>query len=258
MFRMTTRWLGAALALAFVAPAFAQYNQGGNQRGGRGGFNRGGGGGGSSRWLGASVDDLQKELNLTEDQRAKIDGIVKEVSDSIRARFEQARNNGGGGGGFQDMRAEMEKTTTDAQAKVKGVMTPEQQEKYTKLVTDRRAQSDARREEDRKASNERHVTRAMEALKIANAQEAEAVKSLVARVVKLQGDISTLDRTSRDKVGEILKSDGISDEAVEGRLKGLRAERKALEDQLLQTQAELGKVVSAKQEAELFRQEILR
>jgi hypothetical protein len=80
----------------------------------------------------------------------------------------------------------------------------------------------------------------------------------VARVVKLQGDISTFDRASRDKVGEILKSDGITDEAVEERLKGLRAERKALEDQLQKTQAELGKVVSARQEAELFRQEILR
>jgi phosphopantetheine adenylyltransferase len=94
--------------------------------------------------------------------------------------------------------------------KVKGVMTPEQQEKYTKLVADRRAQSDARREESQKASSERHVTRAMEALKIADAQEAEAVKSLVARVIKLQGDISTFDRTSRDKVGEILKSDRTS------------------------------------------------
>jgi Spy/CpxP family protein refolding chaperone len=263
MFRKTTLWIGAALALASVAPVFAQDNQGGPPRGGRdGGRDSGRGfgrGGGSSRWLGASVEDLQKELNLTEDQRAKIDGIVKEVGDSIRARFEQARNNGGGaGGGFDAMRAEMEKTTTEALTKVKGVMTADQQEKYTKLVADRRAQAETRREEDRNASAERDVTRAMAALKIANAQEAEAVKSLVARVVKLQSDLREFDHSARDKVGETLRSDGIADEAVEQRLKGLRAERKALEDQLQKTQAELGKVVSAKQEAELFRQEILK
>jgi Spy/CpxP family protein refolding chaperone len=262
MFRMTTRWLGAALVLVLSAPAFAQDGPpGGGRQGGRDGGRGFGRDGGSSRWLGASVDDLQKELELSADQRAKIDEIVKEVGDSIRARFEQARNSGGGGGGrpdFQSMRTEMEKVTTDAQAKVKGVLTAAQQEKYTKFVADRRAQSEARREEDRKASAERHVTRAMEALKIADAQEAEAVKSLVARVVKLQSDISTFDRTSRDKVGEVLKSDGITDEAVEERLKALRTERKALEDQLQKTQSELAKVLTAKQEAELFRQEILR
>ena len=256
MFRTMSRWLGVALVLALAAPAFAQDQgqQGRFSRGGRGSTR----GGGSSRWLGMSVDDMQKELDLTASQREQIDAIVKEVGDAMRARFEQARNNGGGGGGFDAIRAEMEKAGAEALTKVKGVMTADQQEKYTKLVADHRAQDETRRNEERAASAERDVTRAMTALKIANAQEAEAVKSLVARVVKLQGDIRTFDRASRDKVGEILRSEGISDETVEERLKGLRTERKALEDQLLKTQEELSKVVSAKQEAELYRMEILR
>lgn len=249
MIRTVTRLICVALMLGCGVPAFAQ-GSGRGRDSGRGDM--------SSRWLGASVDDLQKELGLTASQRLQIEEIQKGVGDTIRARFEQARNSNNGRGSFDSMRAEMEKITAEALTKVKGVMTADQQEKYTKLVADRRAQSDARREEERAAYAERSVTRAMEALKIANAQEAEAVKSLVARVVKLQSDIRTLDRASRDKVGEILRSEGISDETVEERLKGIRAERKALEDQLQKAQAELAAVVSAKQEAELYRQEILR
>jgi Spy/CpxP family protein refolding chaperone len=261
MARTTAVLLGLMLALASCLVGIAQDAPppgggppGGGPPGGRG-FGRGGGM--MNRWLGASVEELQKEINITPEQREKIDGIVKEVGDTIRARFEQMRS-GGGGGDFQTIRTEIEKIGNDALEKVKGVLTPEQQEKFTKLVADRRAQFEARRAESPFASPEQRVTRALETLKIADAQEAEAVKALLEKIVKLQGDIATFDRTSRDKAGELLKSDGMTDDALEERLKGLRAERKALEDQLRKAQEELAKVVTTRQEVELFRQSILR
>jgi Spy/CpxP family protein refolding chaperone len=207
--------------------------------------------------LGMSLDDLQKGVELTASQRTQIEQIIQGVSDSIRARFEEARRDGNRPN-FDAMRAEMEKTRNEAMEKVKGVMTAEQREKYTKLVETRRAEYETRREEERKASMTREVDRAMEALKIANAQEAEAIKALVARVVKLRSELRSHDRDARDKVEGTLRSDGITDKAVEERLKELRAKRTALEDQLRKAQAELCAVVSAKQEAELFRRELVR
>jgi hypothetical protein len=50
----------------------------------------------------------------------------------------------------------------------------------------------------------------------------------------------------------------MADDALEARLKEFRTQRKALDDQLLQAQEELRKVVSARQEVELFRQSLLR
>jgi Spy/CpxP family protein refolding chaperone len=254
MVRMVTRVLVAMLVLSSVLAAVAQDNPapGGPPGGGRGGFGRGGGM--ISRMIGGSLDDLQKELNLTPEQKEKINGIIDQTGETVRAKFEQARN----GGDWGAMRTEMEKITNEAIDKVKGTLNPEQTEKFTKFVDERRNRMDSIGRGDRGGSPEQRVSRAMESLKIADATEAEAVKSLVAKIVKLQGDIMTSDRTAREKAGEILKSEGMADDALEARLKEFRTQRKALDDQLLQAQEELRKVVSARQEVELFRQSLLR
>jgi hypothetical protein len=98
----------------------------------------------------------------------------------------------------------------------------------------------------------------MEDLKIANADEAAAIKALIAKIVKLQSDFWTLDRTTREKASELLKNDGMADEALEERLQGFRAERKKLEETLEAAQDELRKVVTARQEVVLFRHGIVR
>jgi Spy/CpxP family protein refolding chaperone len=254
MVRMVTRGLAAMLVLSSVLAAVAQDNPAPGGPPGGGGFGRGGGMIG--RMIGGSLDDLQKELSLTPEQREKINGIVDKTGETIRAKFEEARN----GGDWGAMRTEMEKITTEAIDKVKGTLTPEQTEKFTKIVNERRNNMAGfmGRGGDRGGSPEQRVSRAMEALKITDATEAEAVKSLISKIAKLQSDIATQDRTARDKAGEILKNDGMADDALEARLKEFRTQRKALDDQLLQAQEELRKVVSARQEVELFRQSFLR
>jgi len=252
--------LGAMLSLGAALGVAAQDNPapGGAPREGGG---PGGRGGGMmiGRLLGGSLDDLQKELTLTPEQRTKIEGIVQEGTDTIRQRMEAARASGD----WQSMRAEFEKVFSEGSEKVKATLTPEQKEKFTKYVESARTRMDAFGRGgpggDRgRGSPEQRVTRAMEALKIADAAEADAVKALIAKIVKCQDDLRTQDRTAQDKASELLKSDGMADDALEARLKEFRTQRKTIEDQLQLAQTELQKVVSPRQEVELFHQGILR
>jgi Spy/CpxP family protein refolding chaperone len=48
----------------------------------------------AGRWLGPSLDDLQRELDLTPEQHETIAGIVQTAADAIRRRFEEAPRNG--------------------------------------------------------------------------------------------------------------------------------------------------------------------
>ena len=258
MVGMRSLALSAVLVLGAATCALAQDGPppGGPPGGGRGG--RGGPGGMMSRWLGGSVEEVQKELGLTDEQRGKIEEIVTQTGETLRARFEAAR----GSGDWQSIRTEIEKVTTEAVEKVKGTLNDEQKEKFTKLVEERRNRwSDMARGGDRGGrggSPEERVKRAMDALKIEKADEAEAVKALVEKVVKLQGDLMTHDRSACDKAGGLLKSEDMADDAIEARMKELRDARKAIDDQLLAAQDELRKVVTPRQEIELFRQSLLR
>jgi Spy/CpxP family protein refolding chaperone len=253
MARSSRLVLGALLSFGAALGVAAQDNPA------PGGPPGGGGRGGGmmiGRLLGGSLDDLQKELTLTPEQRTKIEGIIQEGQDSIRQRMEAARASGD----WQSMRTEFEKVFSEGSEKVKATLTPEQKEKFTKYVESARTRMDAfgRGGPGGRGSPEQRVTRAMEALKIADAAEADAVKALIAKIIKCQDDLRTNDRTAQDKASELLKSDGMADDALEARLKEFRAQRKAVEDQLQQAQAELQKVVTARQEVELFHQAILR
>jgi Spy/CpxP family protein refolding chaperone len=233
-------------------------------RKGSGGGSGDGGRGGSffaGRWLGPSLDDLQRELDLTPDQREKIGGILQSAMDTVRQRIEEARASGFQGFDWQTVRAEYEKMSTETSEKVKAALTPAQQEKYTKQLEERRkaVQGFFRRSggEERAAPEDR-VARAMDALKIADPDEAEAVRALVARVVKLQADLADHERAARDKARDLLKTDGIGDDAVQQRLAELRKARQAIADPLDRAQEELGQVVTVRQEAELVQQGILK
>ena len=163
-------------------------------------------------------------------------------------------------GDWQSIRGEFEKVFAEGSEKVKATLNPEQKEKFTKFVDSARTRMEAfGRGGDRgRGSPEQRVTRAMETLKIADAAEADAVKALVTKIIKLQEDLRNHDRTSQEKASELLRSDGIGDDALEARLKEFRTQRKAIDDQLLQAQEELRKVVTARQEVELYHQAILR
>lgn len=215
---------------------------------------------GGGRWFGPSADDLQRDLALTDEQREKVDAILRAAMEGVRARIEEARA-GGGPPAFdwQAMRTEIEKLFNENAEKIKAVLTPDQQEKFGKLVEDRRRMMQGLlRRGDEHVPPEERAARAMEALKIEDAEEGKAVKTLVARVAKLQDDLTELDRTVRDKARDLLKAEGMTDDAVETKLQDLRKERRAVDEPLQHAQDELRQVVSPKQELALIQLGLLK
>jgi Spy/CpxP family protein refolding chaperone len=211
---------------------------------------------GSGRWMGPSLEDLQRELDLTPDQREEIGTLIQNALHTVRKRFEEARAGGFQGTDWGKIRAEAEKIYTETTEKVRAALTPDQLPRYEKLLEERsrfirhvfrRAETPAER-----------VTRTMEALKIEKPDEAAAVKFLVERVVALQGELAAHDRASREQAAGMLKAEGMEEEAMRQRMRERRGGRTALEETLQKVRAELNQVVTVRQELELVRHGILR
>lgn len=83
-----------SLAILLVgALSCAVFAQGGGQGRGGGRFMRGGGG---SMSMLAMRSDVQKEIAVTSDQRAKLEAMAEKRREEMQARFEEMRNGGGG------------------------------------------------------------------------------------------------------------------------------------------------------------------
>ena len=212
--------------------------------------------GSSGRWMGPSLEDLQRELDLTPEQHEQIGAHIQSAIDVVRKRFEEAR-----AGGFQEtdwvaIRAEAEKLYNETSEKVKAALTPDQLPRYAKLLEER--SRILRHVFRRPETPAERVARAMEALKIGAADEAAAVKYLVEQIVARQGELAEHDRLAREQVGELLKAEGQEEKAVRDRLLALRRDRQALEDRRQKTQQELNQVVTVRQELELIQLGLLR
>ncbi len=123
---------------SLVCFGFAQERQGGDQGGGqgrgRGGFGQGMMRGGFGQGAGSSLmllrrTDVQEDLKLTDDQKAKL----LEIQQSMRSRF-----TGGAGSGEQADRQAMRKQREEAMAEiaksVDAVLTPEQRQRLKEIA----------------------------------------------------------------------------------------------------------------------------
>ena len=233
-------------------------------RGSRGSGNRGPGGGGGwmDRFLGPSVDQLKTELGLDDAQTEKIRTMVDEFRAKAEKRMEELREKG-----FQglDWREEMQKFGDEMKAlgdKVKEHLTPEQVEKYEKWLAERtdpgRFGGGNRGERTpRRTSVEERVKRAMEALKVESEEERTAMADLVKKVLEARDAQEDFERTYREKARELSRGD-LGDEAMEAKLTELREERKAKDKTLSALRKELAEIVTARQEATLIEQGILK
>jgi Spy/CpxP family protein refolding chaperone len=128
--RTASRWvLVAAVAVTMVGMASAQEQQQRRQRGGAG--QPGGGFGGMTRGGSAAMllanESVQKELKITDDQKAKI----KEFSDTQRAKMREAF---GGGQPDREKMQEVFKASAEAGDKfVKENLNPDQQKRIKQI-----------------------------------------------------------------------------------------------------------------------------
>jgi hypothetical protein len=244
-----------------------------NQRGGRAGGNQfqfGGNRGGGGGPMGAvNVEDLKRELTLTDEQVEKIKPIYDEFNATLAKRAEDLRTQGLQGLNFADEMTKYQDNLKGLGEKVKVHLTDEQKTKFDGLM-DRatgwmrmlpniqRAMGGVATTAPARPSVEDRVKSVVAALKIEKDDERSAIADLVAKIVKAQYELEDFVKSSRDKLAEAAKNRELSDAAIEDRIKEAQDDRRKREKDLAALQKALSEVVTNRQELELMAQGILR
>lgn len=231
--------------------------------------NRGGGqfqfGGAGGRPMGSvNIDDVKRELSLTDEQAEKIKPLYDEFNANVQKRASELAEKGFQGLNFAE---EMQKYQDSLKAladKVKVHLTDEQKTKLDALVE--RATGMMRMIPNLmnrggpppRPSAEDKAARAVAALKIEKDDEKTAITDLVTKIVKAQYDLEDFTKTSRDRMSEAAKNHDLSDAAVEDRIKESQEDRRKREKDIAALQKQLAEVVTNRQELELMAQGILK
>jgi hypothetical protein len=239
-------------------------------RGNRGGFGGGGFGGppGGGRPMGSvNVDDVKRELNLTDEQVEKIKPLYDEFNANIQKRAAELAEKGFQGLNFAEEMQKYQDSLKALAEKVKVHLTDEQKTKLDGLVE--RAAGMMRLIPNlmnrggnaapaARPSVEDKAARAVAALKIEKDDEKTAITDLVTKIVKAQYDLEDYTKTSRDRMSEASKNPELSDAAVEDRIKESQEDRRKREKDIAALQKQLAEVVTNRQELELMAQGILK
>jgi Spy/CpxP family protein refolding chaperone len=196
----------ALIALAVVSTASVSYGQPGRGRGGFGG-GFGGFGGGSSGLELIGDENVRKELDLVEDQVAKLREIGEQMRDDMRGAFE--------GVNFQDfrdlseeerearmapIREKMQKVTENAQKEIDQVLLPHQRERLKQIVV----QSNIRRQGTSGALTSGALA---DELKI-TPEQVEALRAKQQEVQEeMRKEIEQLQAEAREKVLSVLTAE---------------------------------------------------
>jgi hypothetical protein len=243
-----------------------------NQRGGgRGNFQFGGGGfgGGQGRGMGQlSIEDLKRELTLTDEQVEKIKPLYDEYNAAVMKRVEELRANGFQGLNFPEMMKQGEENLKALAEKVKAHLTDEQKTKqdailermtgWMRMVPNFLNNQNRTPSAPARPSVEDRVKSVVASLKIEKDDERAAIADLIAKVVRAQYDLEDFLKSSRDKLTEASKNRELSDAAVEDRIREAQEDRRKREKDLTGLQKQLSEVVTNRQELELMAQGILR
>lgn len=249
-----------------------QYEEMRNQfRGGRGGA--GGGGfqfGGGRGPIGAvNIEDVKRELNLTDEQVEKIKPLYDEFNAELQKRMAANIEKG-----FQNLNIaeEMQKYQTaikELADKVKVHLNDEQKTKMDALIE--RANGMMRMIPNLMNLNNRggggpaprqsvedRVRSAMAILKIEKEDEKAVVSDLITKIVKAQYELEDFTKGSRERLLEAAKNADLSDTAIEDRIKETQEDRRKREKDLGALQKQLMEVVTNRQELELMAIGILK
>jgi hypothetical protein len=240
-----------------------------------GGPGAGPGGGGLGAMAGrlgqVNVDDLKRELDLTDEQMGKIRPLVDEFNEKARKRWEELREGNFRNFNWQEELQKIQEMVKEAGDKLKPHLTPEQKEKYDQLVETRlqwvrmaqgfagaRGGTPTPGGAAPRPSPEERLRRVMEALKIENENERKAVSDLVAEIIRAQAALEDQNKAVQEKLQVMSKNSELSSEAIEDALKEVRKDRRQKEKELAGLQKELSEAVNNRQEVELILQGILK
>lgn len=233
------------------------YDEGG--RGGRGGApggNTPGGTRGGTRIGGLpSTQELKTQLSLTEDQVTKINA----VQEAQREQFRNALRPGGTPG---EARPNFDQIREESTKKIRDLLTEAQKPKFDELVAAARNRQPTPggtggfgRPRGTPAERSAEI---VTGLKIADAKEAEAVRTVIMKVLELMDKLDTHQRESRTKIDEATRNVDLSDQAIAGRIEEIRTGLKQIEKDLSAARRELAGIVTSRQELDLLRRGILR
>ena len=238
----------------------------GGGQGGRGGNNGQGNGLGNAfrgGWL-PPTNDLKTSVGLTDDQVTKIneirDAVRQEGRNFFQNRGRRGQGNQGGQNLAQEYQAFQEKSKEETHKKIVAILTDEQKPKFEEAVKAFAANQPAPGQGfgGRGGTIDERVTRMMENLKIEDAKEADAVKSLVKKVMEQMDKLDTYNRETRTKIDEAAKNKDLSDDAVGEKITEIMKGHHDLEKDLAAARKALTEVVTNRQELELLRRGILR
>lgn len=240
--------------------------RGAGARGAFGGFGGGQGGRGPGQF---NMDDLKRELTLTEEQIEKIKPLVDEFGGTIQKRMEELRTGGFQGLNLADEMTKGQEAMKQLAEKVKAHLNDEQKTKldgimermtgFLRMVPQLLGQRQGGTATGQaRLSVEAAVAKAMDALKIEKDEERSVVRDLVEKVVRAQYALEDAVKAARERLAEASRNKDLSDAAVEDRIKESIEERRKLERSLSELQKQLADVVSSRQELELMAQGILR
>jgi Spy/CpxP family protein refolding chaperone len=204
-------------------------------------------------------DRLKRELSLDDATYEKVKAHIDEFRKKIAERGEKLRAEGGQLNWQEEMQ-KFQEGSKELGEKIKGHLSPEQKEKYDKMVEQMQGPGRFGGDGGRRAppTAEERATRAVETLKITDSDELKAVKAAVLKVFEAQNAMGELEREYWTKVEELRKDTGMTDEQVTGKLNELRTARLEKDKAVKAAQAALREIVSVRQELELFRHGALR
>ncbi len=243
--------------------------QGGRGAGGRGGFGGFGGGQGGRGPGQFSMDDLKRELSLSDEQIGKIKPLVDDFGAQVQKRMEELRTSGFQGLNLGEEMSKGQEAMKQLAEKVKAHLNDEQKTKldgimermtgWMRMIPQMLGQRQGGTPTGAtRLSVEAAVAKAMDALKIEKDDERSAVRELVEKVVRAQYALEDAVKAARSRLGEASRDRDLSDAAVEDRIKESIEERRKLERALSELQKQLADVVSSRQELELMAQGILK
>jgi len=214
--------------------------------------------GGFDRMMDGWADTLKKELGLSDEAFEKVKTIVEDFRKKTQERIEKLRQDGFQGMNWQEEMQKFQDGLKEIGEKIKEHLTPEQKEKFDKLVERLQPGRFGPQGGPQRQSPEERAGRVVDALKIEDSKDQAAVKAAVVKVFEAEQALREADRESRGKIEELNKDSSLTDEQVTAKLNEIRSARLEKDKAHKAAQKDLRDVVSARQELELIRQGVLR